>query len=291
MTLGSILPYYGGKRSMAPHIVQELGPHHAYFEPFCGGLSVILAKPRSQQETVCDLNGDLINLAKVMADATDGPRLYRYARRLLAAEDTYIESQEWREALKGCEPAYAFARAVNYFAESWLGRNGLTGSKYLGNSFCVRYTPGGGSTATRWRHAVDSIPAFRRRLRDVTILCRDAFGVIDSIPDVAGVSIYCDPPYLAKSKPYIHDFESEDHRRLAHALRRFTKARVVVSYYDYPKLDELYAGWEKRLFIRHKNLSNASESPPSGSKCTEVLLTNGPSQSSEGAASEQFPLL
>ncbi len=298
MAIRSIVPYYGGKRALAASIVEELGPHVAYFEPFCGGLSVLLAKPRSAQETVVDLNGQLANLALVLADPKLASRLYRELRRVPACEAIYLQSclqleddqahgvmADWGSGIpiKAC-PSYVSARS--YFIASWLGRNGLVGSVRRGCTFCVRYTPGGGSTATRFRHVVDSIPAFRRRLRDVTILCRDAFEVVGSIDDCDGMVIYCDPPYLAKSKPYLHDFADADHKRLADALSRFKRARVLVSYYDHPALDSLYPGWTKRSFIRHKNLSNQGQYGSNGTKCTEVLLINGPS-----LVAESRPLL
>lgn len=89
MKLGSILPYYGSKRSMASTIVEELGPHTSYWEPFCGSLAVILTKPKTPHETVCDLNSDLANLAATMADSRVGAKLLRELRRLPASEKVF----------------------------------------------------------------------------------------------------------------------------------------------------------------------------------------------------------
>ncbi len=36
MPVRALAPWFGGKRTMAPAIVAELGPHTQYFEPFCG---------------------------------------------------------------------------------------------------------------------------------------------------------------------------------------------------------------------------------------------------------------
>ena len=63
----ALAPWFGGKRTLAPVIVEELGGHRAYFEPFCGGCSVLWGKPVSSHETINDLHGDLINLAMVLA--------------------------------------------------------------------------------------------------------------------------------------------------------------------------------------------------------------------------------
>ncbi len=279
MKLGSILPYYGSKRSMASTIVEELGPPTSYWEPFCGSLAVILTKPKTPHETVCDLNSDLANLAATMADSRVGAKLLRELRRLPASEKVFEGACYRLKKLKPFSFYTFYDQARDYFIQSWLGRNGITGAAGGGNSFCVRYTPNGGPTATRWKSAVNSISGFRRRLRDVTILCRSAFDVLPKISDESGVVIYCDPPYLAKSKPYIHDFSESDHTRLAMELSRFQRARVVVSYYDHPWLATLYPGWTVRKLSRHKNMSNAGGAQQSaGNKIApEVLLTNGPS--------------
>lgn len=41
----AIAPWFGSKRTLAPRIVAELGSHRAYWEPFCGSMAVLLAKP------------------------------------------------------------------------------------------------------------------------------------------------------------------------------------------------------------------------------------------------------
>src|SRR3954464_10186721 len=87
MKVTAIAPWFGSKRTMAPIIVEELGSHRAYFEPFCGGMSVLLNKPIVGHETVNDLHRDLINLARVIQDGTLGPKLYRRLRRVVLHEE------------------------------------------------------------------------------------------------------------------------------------------------------------------------------------------------------------
>jgi len=85
-TITALLPYFGGKRSMADRIVIELGDHRSYWEVFCGAMAVLLAKPPCSQETVSDLYGDLINLALVIR-ATAAGRAGR------AAEDPDVNAE------------------------------------------------------------------------------------------------------------------------------------------------------------------------------------------------------
>lgn len=278
MKVNAIAPWFGGKRNLAPEIVRELGDHRAYWEPFCGSMAVLLAKPPCRMETVNDLHGDLINLARCIQDPVHGPALYRRLRRTWMDEALYEWCQDTIDASSQgdeIDPQRAFA----YFIAAWLGRNGTSGVKRsrVGKAFCVRYTNNGGHGATRFRSAIDSIPAWRRRLRDVTILQRDAFGIIERIEDVVGTVIYIDAPYIEKAATYEWDFAPEDHRRLAELLGRFGRTRIVVSYYEHPLLDELYAGWTKRKFSVSKAMSAQASRGANEKRAMEVLLINGPS--------------
>ena len=44
----AISPWYGSKRILAPRIVELLGDHKMYYEPFCGSMAVLLAKPAAK---------------------------------------------------------------------------------------------------------------------------------------------------------------------------------------------------------------------------------------------------
>lgn len=352
----AIAPWLGGKRILGPTIAEELGTHRSYFEPFCGSMAVLFAKPKCGQETVCDLHGDLTDLARVLASER-APELYDRLSRTLCSEALYkeaiayaaayrvpavhveIDEGLYKEAMATpvaraaglhvpctieqvaaaereiAEPAVdlpaalalpptgpmvgigSVERAYWFFILSWLGRNGTSGSVRQNFAMAVRWTPGGGSGGKRFVSAVESIPAWHQRLREVTILNRDAFEVIPRISDEEGVAIYVDPPYLKSTRTgkgggsrYRYDFHEgdlfspSDHVRLAEQLRRFKKARVVVSYYDDPRLAELYPAfrgndpwWTVRRCDVNKQLHMQNKRGAKPVKAPEVLLINGPS--------------
>ena len=287
MKIKAIVPWMGTKRGMAPLIAAQLGPHRAYWEPFAGSMAVLLAKPVVSQETANDLHGDLILLALVLQHDRWGPWLYRQLRRTLPSEEMHHVSRAQVQDPPVWSPLRIdpfrleekdARRAFWFFINSWLGRNGVIGTKENNNHFCVRFTTNGGIQGTRFASAVDSIPAWRRRLREVTILRRDGFELLERIEDQPGTAIYCDPPYLEKGATYIHDFTAADHDRLAACLARFERARVVLSYYDHPRLAELYpAGrWERIDCSRAKSLSVQGQRGSKSERAPEVLLVNGP---------------
>lgn len=281
MTIKAIAPWFGGKRTLAPEIVRELGPHNAYWEPFCGSMAVLMAKAPCKMETVNDLHGDLINLARCLQSATIAPGVYRRLRRLFFHEDLIGEAKEQTD--KPFDGTLDPERAYWFFVRSWVGRNGVAGTKDYNTNFCRRFTSNGGGPATRLASAISSIPAWRRRMRCVQILRMDGFDMLDRLEDKDGAAIYVDPPYITKSAKYVHDFSWKYHRRLALALGRFHHTRVVVSYYEHPDLNALYPTWTRRAVSVTKAMCSQGQRDRKGGAviAPEVLLINGPSYAQE----------
>lgn len=277
----SIVPWFGSKRRLASTIVEQLGPHRMYLEPFCGSLAVLGNKTSSNIEIVNDLNGDLINLARCIQHPRHGPALYKRLRRTLMSDVLFEESamyiREFTQIWDGPEGGDEQPeRAFHYFVYAWLGMNGTLGTTKAGYAYCVRYTANGGSPGKRFRGAIHSIPWWRKRLDQVCILRRDAFVLLDRIDDSPTTAIYCDPPYIEKSAAYVHDFKPRDHERLAKALSRFKSARVVVSYYDHPDLKAFYSGWTRLNIDISKALAQSGRRDGKADvRAKEVLLING----------------
>jgi DNA adenine methylase len=306
MKVRAIAPWFGGKRTMAQLIIQELGKHTQYFEPFCGSMAVLFGKDPSQKETVNDLHGDLINLAEVLQQQFSAERLYDRLQRVLFSEGLLEQARE--ELAR--TPYYAISdyrdseawtkltdRAFWYFLASWMGRNGTAGTRRIDYQIAVRWTKNGGSPTVRFRNAVESIPAWHRRLLNVVILKRDAFKFLDRFEDCPGTVIYADPPYHMVTRAnhdknggsgvYLHEFNhdnplfGDDHSRLAETLRGYRKARIVVSYYDCPRIRQLYDGWTFVEHTRQKHLHAQNGRGARPKEAPEVLIINGPSYAKE----------
>ena len=255
MKIKAIAPWFGGKRTLAPRIVAELGPHRVYWGLCCGSLAVEMAKPPCIMETVVDLHGDLTNLARVLADRRLRRRRHRELRWCLMSDAVFEDAASVIRAgeFQGDKPDWQ--RARNYLLTAWLGRNGVAGTSSYNSGFCIRYTANGGHAAKRWASVLASIPAWGERLANMTILRRDVLEVLPRIDDRDGTAIYSDPPYIEKGAEYVHEFTGEDHNRLAEMLHRFERTRVVVSYYEDPRLAELYPGWTKVDCTRTKAMA------------------------------------
>lgn len=310
MKIKALAPWFGGKRTLAPEIVELLGPHTQYFEPFAGSLAVLFAKQPSQKETVNDLHGDIVNLARVVQFEASAVQLYDRLQRALFCEELLEQARLQLDDESGLSliahhlgdrPLHhaAIDRAYWFFLASWMGRNGTAGTARVDYQVAVRWTSNGGSPTTRFTNALESLPAWHRRLQNVVILCRDAFNILDRFEDSPKTAIYCDPPYLPESRTgltsgkgsssrYKHEFDSgtclwdDDHARLASVLGDYKRASIVVSYYDCPRARELYPkakGWRFIDHARQKHLHAQNKRGAAKQEAPEVLIVNSSASS------------
>ena len=67
MTASPIIPWIGGKRRLAQHILPLFPAHTCYCEPFAGAAALLFAKEPSKVEVLNDVNGDLVALYRVVS--------------------------------------------------------------------------------------------------------------------------------------------------------------------------------------------------------------------------------
>jgi DNA adenine methylase len=281
MKIRSLAPWFGAKRTLAKQIIAEFGEHNCYWEPMCGSCAVLLAKDPVAAETVCDLHGGITRCAQLLRDPIMSLRLYQRLFGTLACEAIWRESVDYLDGQFPAAHSSGVDDAYHYLVASWLARNGYAGSTSPFSGFAARFSATGGTPSGRWRAVVDSIPAWHERLRNVTILNRDCFEVIERIADATGTVIYLDPPYIEEGGRYQYNFLPQGHTQLAQDLKRFKRARVLVSYYDCKRVRDLYDGWTFLQLEAPKFLEKSGQRQPSGevTQAPEVLVINGPSYS------------
>lgn len=234
-----LIRYHGGKWRLAPWIIQHLPPHRCYVEPFGGGASVLLRKPRSYAEVYNDLDGEVVNLFRVARD--DGERLAR------ACELTPFARVEFDDAYNPAENPLEQARRTVFRSFAGFGSAAVTGqsSGFRANSSRSSTTP-----AHDWMNYPDCLRLLIQRLRGVVIENRDAIDCM-ARHDAPDTLHYVDPPYVhstrsfrTRSHSYRHELTDEQHEALASALHRLS-GMVVVSGYRCDLYDRLYAGWKR----------------------------------------------
>jgi len=275
----ALLPYYGGNRTLAPHVGAHLAGRSFVAIPFAGGLSEVRCIT-ARTLLVGDLHKHVIALASVVAHPQMGPRLIRRLRRWVCHESAMEAAQERCIGYERNGPPDDLVQwAEDYFAASWLARSGLAGTeKEFAASFAVRYDAGGGDPAKRFHSAIDGLRDLRRTLRRCTFVVRDAFDLLDELKDEPETGVYVDAPWPKDGDKYRHRFTDAQQKQLAQALARFQRARVVIRYGDHPLIRELYAA--KRWHWLHLDGRTANRREK-GSKA-EVLILNGEPKSRGG---------
>jgi DNA adenine methylase len=61
-----IIPWIGGKRRLAKHILPLFPEHTCYVEPFCGAAALYFMKKPAKVEVLNDISGELVNLYRVV---------------------------------------------------------------------------------------------------------------------------------------------------------------------------------------------------------------------------------
>lgn len=261
------IPYFGGKMLIGPAIADLLPIHRHYVEPYCGSLSVLLAKRPSDHETVNDLDGRLMTFWRVLRDRPD-----ELARVCMLTP----HSREEFTAANTPDPAdlddVEVARKV--FTRLTQARSGQM--RRTGWRNYVR--PGATSHAMPdyLTAYVDRIAPAAERLQHVSLESLPALEIIAKYGVDEEVLLYVDPPYLLTTRSktresYEYEMVDEDsHRELAQALRA-ARAAVVLSGYPSDLYDrELYADWDRHTIGTHTGQGAAFDSR------TEVLWSNRP---------------
>ncbi len=236
-----IVRYHGGKWLLAPWIITHLPAHLVYVEPFGGGGSVLLRKPRSYAEIYNDLDGEIVNVFRMVRDR--GDELVRALELTPFARDEFLLSYEPSD-----DPLEQARRTI---ARSFQGFGSAAVCGEV-SGFRANSNRSGTTPALDWRNYPGALPALIERLRGVVIENRDAVEVMRQ-HDGPDTVHYVDPPYVHSTrsrgnpycnKGYKHEMTDDQHRELAEVLHGLRGA-VILSGYPSPLYDELYGDWRR----------------------------------------------
>lgn len=226
---------------LAPWIIEHLPEHRIYVEPFGGGASVLLRKERSYAEIYNEMDGEIVNVFRVMRDK--GGTLARDLKLTPFARDEFFNAYE--EVKEGEYPDTDIERARRTIIKSFMG----FGSDAIANKsgFRANSHRSGTTPAHDWSNYADRAHMLVERLRGVVIENRDAKDVIAQ-HDREDTLFYVDPPYVHStrqaSKRYRHEMTDEEHRELARILHG-VKGKVVLSGYPSELYEALYGTWKR----------------------------------------------
>lgn len=236
-----VLRYHGGKWKLAKWIISHMPPHRTYVEPFGGGGSVLMRKPRAYAEVYNDLWGTVVNVFRVMRDPGTAEELAASVALTPFAREEFSASYH-DEGDSDVERARkTIFRSLAGFGSAAINDKHATGFRANSNR-------SGTIPALDWRNYPREIPAFVERLRGVVIEHRDALSVI-AAHDSPETLFYVDPPYphatrnvARKNGAYAVEMTDTDHAKLADCLRN-VRGMVLLSSYHSPLYETLYGDW------------------------------------------------
>ena len=231
-----MIKYPGAKWGIAKWIIDFFPPHHSYLEPFFGSGGVLFTKPRSNIETINDLDGDVVNLFNWIRN--DPERLASAIYWTPYARQEY--DRAWAAQYTENDP---LQRAVDFYIRMMMGHGFRTTGEKVGWKNDVQGREAA-YAAGYWCKTPSAVFEAAERLRGVQIENKPAVEVIRRF-NFPNVLIYADPPYLLSTrhgKQYRCEMTDNDHAELLATLKRHT-GFVLLSGYDSPLYNDELKGW------------------------------------------------
>lgn len=235
-----VIRYHGGKFRLAPWVLQHFPPHTCYVESFGGAAGVLMQKERSYAEVYNDLDGDIVNLFRVLQVENTRNALaelliltpYARAEFELAWELTTDPVDRARRTIVRAQMGFGSAGATK----------GVTG-------FRIDTKRKYGTAQSLWTKYPEQITTIGQRLTGVLIENRPATDVITA-HDGPETLHYVDPPYVhgtryesAKSgRYYRHEMTDANHMALISTLLDVQGMVALSGYASEIYIDQL-EGW------------------------------------------------
>lgn len=219
-----IIPWMGGKRRLAKHLLPKFPEHQCYVELFAGGAALFfMREQRAQCEVVNDIDGQLINLYRVVQHHFD-----EFVRQF----DYTLTSREVFARLQATPPELLtyIQRAARFF---YLQCNTF-GGKTTGQKFGIRTT----KKAWNATQIAEKLQAARQRLGGVFIENEPWQRCVKRY-DRPHTFFYADPPYW-QTAGYERVFDWTEYEQLAQTMRTM-QGKMMLSINDHPDIRALFA--------------------------------------------------
>lgn len=236
-----LIPYIGGKHRLARRLVAHCAAERGdlLVDVFGGSAAVTLAASDHFQKLIYnDIDGDLVNLFRVVSDPGQRRRLLQLLRWLPPSRQVFDEDGEQYRA-----GGHSFSRVSDPVerARRTLYRHAF--------AFGGKIAAGGFAISTGDRDRIKEVARYRnilRKLARIGELFRRVMIEHLHFSDVIRIHgrrksacLFIDPPYHGSESYYSRSFGQHDHVFLAEQLAA-VPARVVATYYDSPLIRDLY---------------------------------------------------
>jgi DNA adenine methylase len=251
---------YAGGKFYARKLILEHIPHHTYYiEPFAGGASIFFAKGKVEQNHLNDLDGELMNVYRIIRDRPDD--LINFLLR--KPDNESIVRIELIKNIEIGEPLPATKELHSFFKNEFKPQNDLERAGrwfYLNRTsfsgimnFQNMYWGYGDKYSMQPKNWAMNIRRTSNKLKEVELTNDDFEVVIDNAPD--GAFLFIDPPYFNADQDKFYNciFSKDNHYRLERCLRRNSNRLLMFLTYDNsPEVKELY-NWATEMHDKEWN--------------------------------------
>lgn len=236
-----IVPWIGGKRRLAKHILPLFPAHTCYVEPFCGAAALYFLKTPSKTEVINDINGELVNLYRVVKHHLE--EFVRQFKWALVSRQIYKWLQDTPE-----ETLTDIQRAARFY---YLQKQAF-GGKVADHSFGTSTT-----SAPRFNllRIEEELSMAHLRLSRTLIEHLDWHQCIERY-DRPHTLLYCDPPYWG-TEGYGVDFPIGNYIHMSE-LARSIKGKMIISVNDIPEMRQAFKGLNIQTVCINYSLSGKS---------------------------------
>jgi len=277
----NVLRWIGGKHTLAEFIIKRMAPHNEYVEVFIGAANIFLQKELAKINVINDLNGNLVNMYKVimhdikkellkwhLKHAPYSRELFNYFKDMYYKDMSFIMQND-------------VYRAFIFIYLNRVGFNGMFQTYSRRDDASVLYD---------LDEIIDKICAKIQAGKTVIeklpfdeLLQKTENGRKTLLYDREKVLIYLDPPYwvttlIEGSKYYEKVMEQSEHKLLRDILFSHKRAKWLLSYDDHPEVRAMYG----------LPLNSDSEILHSETKGIQALFTPETHQSSASTSDEQI---
>ncbi|EDA7590069.1 MULTISPECIES: DNA adenine methylase [Enterobacteriaceae] len=240
-----IVPWIGGKRRLAKHILPLFPAHTCYVEPFCGAAALYFLKTPSKIEVINDINGELVNLYRVVKHHLE--EFVRQFKWALVSRQIYKWLQDTPE-----ETLTDIQRAARFY---YLQKQAF-GGKVADHTFGTSTT-----SAPRFNllRIEEELSMAHLRLSRTLIEHLDWHQCIERY-DRPHTLFYCDPPYWG-TEGYGVEFGLEIYDHMAE-LARSTKGKMIISVNDIPEMRQAFNGLNIQTVDISYNLKVTGKATP-----------------------------
>ncbi|MDC4781843.1 DNA adenine methylase [Acinetobacter baumannii] len=237
-----LIRYHGGKFRLADWVLKYFPKHTCYTEAFGGAAGVLLQKPRAYAEVYNDLDGEIVNLFRVLRNEEHRNKLIE---QLVL---TPYSRDDFQEAWEPCDDSIEKARRLIIRAQMGFGSAGAT--KGI-TGFRIDTKRAYGTAQALWVTYPNHLAIVGERLSGVLIENRPAIQVLQD-HDNCETLHYVDPPYVHNTRysgaktgrVYRHEMSDQDHEELLKVLLEL-EGKVIVSGYPSELYNDYLAEWKR----------------------------------------------